>query len=675
MQLPLARQRQQLDSLIDAGLRCQQQGDYQAAAIWYERALALEPTNFDALQLLGLVRLQTGNLDGGIVLLQQSLAVEPRQIATLNNLAGALRSAGRPDAAIATYRRALEVDSSHALVLMNLGSALLEWGEAREAAGCFARALERDEKNPEIYYWIGHLYRRLGRPAEAAEQFRHALRLSPKLVKALEGLGIALDEAGDAVGALEALRAAEALAPTLALRVYRAYAALRLADWRDWQGDAAAVQTTVVPPDGAGDPLRIMSLPATPELLRSAAERFVAINMSSAVRARASGAVSMGTRSKERIRVAYLSPDFRNHAVGNIIAEVFELHDADRFEVFAYAWGPTDESPSRARIMAASEQFQDVSEASDRAVAEKLCADGIDIAVDLAGYTGHSRSLIFAARPAPIQVGWLGFPGTTGASYMDYFVADGFTVPPGAERHFTERVVRLPDTYLPYDRTRPVAEQRRRTDYELPPDALVLACFGQIRKINPLVFDVWMQILRAAPQAVLWLASDDPRVVSKLHREAEARGVSRERLVFASPAPDPAEYLARYRTIDLALDTFPYGSHSTAADALWAGCPLIAVAGETFASRVSGSVLRAAGFPELVASSLEEYRKLILAFVENPAGLAAIRARVESAQVGCALFDTPRFVAALEQAYLQMWSRHQRAEPPADFCIAATNQL
>jgi protein O-GlcNAc transferase len=668
MQMPeVPAGRIQIDALIDAGLRCQQVGDYSAAVDWYQQALALESNNFDALQLLGLVRLQTGNDDAGIELLERSLAIEPRQLGTLNNLAGVLRSKGRMADAIAAFRQALALDPTHPAVLTNLGSALFESGDFREAAACFAHALERDDRNPDIYCWVGHLYRRLGRPVEAARQFRYALQLSPQLEKVLAPLGAALDEAGDSVGALEALRAAESRSRALSSRVHRAYTALRLADWRDWVSDAAAVSVTDLPPGGAGEPGKLMSLPATPELLCKAAGQLVAQNVLPF-----SGVLPVASRAADparRIRVGYLSPDFRHHAVGNIIAEVFELREAARFEVFAYGWHTAD--GSRSRIMQACDHFEDVTDLSDRAVAEKLRADGIDIAIDLVGHTAYSRPLIFAAKPAPIQVSWLGYPGTTGASYMDYLVADAFTIPDGAEHDFSESVVRLPDTYLPYDRKRPVAQPRPRPEYGLPPDSIVLGCFGQIRKINPLTFDIWMEVLRETPRAVLWLASDHPSIVANLRREAEARGVSGQRILFAPPVPDPADHLARYRAMDLALDTFPYGSHSTAADAIWAGCPLLAVVGNTFVSRVSGSVVRAAGFPDLVAYDLLEYRELIRAFVGNPARIADTRARIETSRDHCALFDTPRFVRALEAAYLAMWMRYERGEPPAAFSVPA----
>jgi predicted O-linked N-acetylglucosamine transferase (SPINDLY family) len=462
-----------------------------------------------------------------------------------------------------------------------------------------------------------------------------------------------------------ALRSAEAIAQTLGARIYRCQLALKLSDWRDWDQDVAAITAPGVSLEAVGDPLRLMLLPTSAERLRSTAEKFVAHSLSKAGPLPPLPVRGLRPQSSERIRIGYLSPDFREHPVGGVLAEVFELHDTSRFEIFAYAWGPIDASSVRARIRGSCAQFLEVGALSDSALAQRLRDDRIDVAVDLAGHTLNSRPLALATRPAPVQVSWLGFPGTTGASYVDYVLADAFIVPSGAERNFTEQVIRLPATYLPFDRKREVASPRAREEYGLPHDALVLGCFGQIRKINPPVFDVWMRALQAVPQAILWLASEHPTVIANLRREAAARGVSPDRLVFASRVAHQADHLARYAVMDLALDTFPYGSHSTAAEALWAGCPLAAVAGDTFVSRVSGSVVRAAGFPELVASTLEEYGALILSLAQNRSELAALRIRVRNARDSSALFDTPRFVRGLEQAYAYACLRYQRGEPPA----------
>jgi protein O-GlcNAc transferase len=661
---------EQLEFLLEEGIRLQQNGDAVAATDCYQRVLTIDPTNYDALQLLGLGELQAGNLEAGIALLERSLASEPRQVGTLYNLGTALRNVGRPTQAITAFRRVLEFDPVHTLALISLSQVLLLGGDFRETAGLLARALKADERNPELYVCIGHLLRAVGRPKEAAANFRHALSLEPTLVNAFGALGIALFQAGDDSGALEALRSAEALVPSLNARVFRAHAALRLVEWQDWARDLATLAAVNFEHESIADPLRLMYLPVSGEELRQVAER-VCTGIAASARSLPSGSTASASTGKPRIRLAYLSPDFRNHAVGNIVAEVFALRDAARFEVFAYGWGPPDNGSTRERIKQACDEFHEVTSLTDYDLAQKLHADGIDIAIDLAGHTAFCRSALWASRAVALQVCWLGYPGTTGGRYMDYLISDHFTVPDGADKYYTEQVVRLPDTYLPYDRSRTVADPRSRAEYGLPEEATVLGCFGQVCKINPLVFDVWMAVLRAAPAAVLWLSDANQAATANLRREAEARGVAAGRLVFSSPIPNSAEHLARYRAMDLALDTFPYGSHSTAADVLWAGCPLVAVVGETFVSRVSGSVLRAAGFGELVAGSLPEYQNLIQALVQDAPRRNALRARLEQTRPQCRLFDMPRFVRALEHAYLAMWSRHERGETPAAFSVPA----
>jgi protein O-GlcNAc transferase len=497
--------------------------------------------------------------------------------------------------------------------------------------------------------------------------FRRALDLGVSGPDTRMLLGLALQNIGEHVQAHEQFAAAEKLSPTQALRGFRASAALPICRWDRFAEDAQALESE--PPNlerSPTEPMRALLFPLSATRQREFAARHAGYLLWTAqALQKANWTPPQRVAAAKQLRIAYLSPDFRDHAVGHLVGAVFAGHDRRRFEVHAYCWGPPDSSGTREQIAAYCDRFHAVEDLTDEALLARLREDGIDIAVDLAGYTAHSRAALFAARMAPLQVGWLGYPGTTGGGFLDYLVADEFIIPRAHEAHFTERIVRLPHSYLTYDPTRPIAAPLSRAEYGLPERAVVLAFLGQTRKINPLVFDPWMAVLREQPDAVLWLAGTYAPAMENLRREAEARGVSSERLIFAQFAPTRAEYLARYRVVDLTLDTFPYGSHTTAADALWAGCPLVAVAGETFASRVSGSIVRAAGLPELIAGSLEEYRILVLDLTRDAAQRERLRARLEALRATSPLFDPPRFVRALEHAYVTMWQRHERGEPPA----------
>lgn len=658
-----------IDLLIETGLQAQRSGDNSHAEQCYERVLALAPASFDALQLLGLLKLQTGQLTPGIALLEQAVAIDPRQICALNNLANSQREVGRMREAVHTYARALAVEPENVAVLTNLALTLLRLGEYRFAGRCIERAMAKEPDNPQLVLALGHLMQCTRRPKEAVMVFRRALELGISGADTRMLLGLALQNLGEHVQAHEQFAAAEQLTPTQALRGFRASAALPLCQWDRFAEDARALESEAPYLERSPtEPMRPLLFPISASRQREYAARHAGYLMWTA-QALQKGDWTPPPRqaTAKHLRIGYLSPDFRDHAVGHLVGAVFAGHDRRRFEVHGYCWGPPDSSGTRERIAAGCDRLHAVEELTDEALLARLREDGIDIAVDLAGYTAHSRAALFAARVAPLQVGWLGYPGTTGGSFIDYLVADEFIIPRAHEAHFSERIVRLPHSYLTYDPTRPVATPLSRAEYGLPEHAVVLACLGQTRKINPLVFDPWMAVLREQPDAVLWLAGAYAPAMENLRREAEARGVAGERLIFAQFAATRAEYLARYRVVDLTLDTFPYGSHTTAADALWAGCPLVAVTGETFASRVSGSILRAAGLPELVTGSLEEYRSLVLDLTRDAARRQRLRARLEALRTTSPLFDPDRFVRALEHAYTTMWQRYERREPPATF--------
>jgi predicted O-linked N-acetylglucosamine transferase (SPINDLY family) len=371
----------------------------------------------------------------------------------------------------------------------------------------------------------------------------------------------------------------------------------------------------------------------------------------------------------ERIRIAYLSPDFREHPVAYVIAGLIEHHDRDRFEVFGFSLGSDDGSPFRDRIMRGFERFFDVTGKSDADVAQVLRGEEIDIAVDLAAYTVGGRPRVFAMRPAPVQVNFLGFPGTTGSPAIDYIVADPVVIPADQRIHYSEKVVWLPDSYFPNDDKRAIASGTPSRQAEgLPEAAFVFGSFNNSYKITPEIFDVWMGLLRDVPGSVLWLKSSDGAVADNLRREALMRGIAAERLIFARRVPLD-EHLARHRLADLMLDTPLYNAHTTACDALWAGAPFLTLSGGTFAARAATSILLALDMPELVTTSMEMYVETALRLARTPAELAGIRTRIAANRTTAPLFDTALFTAHLESAYVQMTERHSRGEPPEAFAV------
>ena len=360
--------------------------------------------------------------------------------------------------------------------------------------------------------------------------------------------------------------------------------------------------------------------------------------------------VPVGSR---RLRIGYFSSDFQEHAAAYLVAEVLELHDRERFEIFAYSYGPADRSPMRERLRQACEHFVDIAWDPDDLVVDRIRGDELDVLVDLKGYTVGARTAVLAQRPCPVQINWLGYPGTMGAGFMDYLIADGYIIPAGQEAAYAERVLRLPHCYQPNDRKRPSAEPLARAQYGLPDAGFVFCCFNQAVKITPEMFACWMRVLHRVPLSVLWLAEDNRHATRNLTEAAQEHGIAPERLVF-SPRLPYAQHLARYRVADLALDTFPYTSHTTASDGLWSECPLVALCGETFAARVSGSILTACGLPELITHSLPEFEDLACRLASDPDFMSHIRARLASAKAGAPLFDSTAFARDLERLYLDI---------------------
>jgi predicted O-linked N-acetylglucosamine transferase (SPINDLY family) len=379
------------------------------------------------------------------------------------------------------------------------------------------------------------------------------------------------------------------------------------------------------------------------------------------------------THRHDRIRVAYLSPDLREHAVGFLTAGLFEAHDKSRFELTAISF--KDEATDIARrIKNSFERFIDVGAKSDQETVELMRQLQIDIAVDLCGYTEGCRINIFSRRAAPVQVNYLGYPGTLGAGYMDYLIADRTVIPAEHFGFYAEKVVWLPDTYQANDSKRCIAERTpTRAECGLPEKGFVYCSFVNSYKIMSDMFDIWMRLLKAVDGSVLWLLADNPAAADALRKQAEQRGVEGTRLVFAPRAPN-ADHLARQRLADLLLDTLPYGSHTTASDALWAGLPVLAVLGATFAGRVAASLLKAAGLPEMIASDLAQYETMARQFGQNPSSLVPIKTKLKDTRDTCALFDTQRYARHLEDAYATMWERAQRGDAPASFVVGTRDR-
>ncbi len=540
---------------------------------------------------------------------------------------------------------------------------------------CFQRALQIDPNRLEAINNLGQVsYEQMGPEAltEAIGHYRQALRINPEYLPSLYNLGIALRECGELDEAADCYRKCLSLNPYdhgalgMALVVH--------AQSCNWEAARKVLGT--IRDRFAEDanfsviPFPLLAASDSPALHREAARRHV---RTSIVAPKMKTAIRTKTGSG-KIRVAYLSHDFRQHATSILMAELFELHDRNRFEIVGFSYGPDDESAMRRRVSAAFDRFIDARDRSDSEVAALLATLEVDIAVDLKGHTQYGRPAILSSHPCPIQVNYLGYPGTMAADFIDYIVGDNIVTPLEHQVHYSEKIVQLPDCYQVNDSKRVISPHiPGRAECGLPERGFVFCCFNNSYKITAEVFDVWMRLLGLVEGSVLWLLDDNRSARENLTREAAARGIDPARLVFARRTL-PEHHLARHRLADLFLDSFPYNAHTTASDALWAGLPVVTWLGTTFAGRVAASLLNAMGLPALVARSLEEYEALAMKLATDAGLLAEVTATLVRNRDHYPLFDTDRFRRHIETAYVMMWERYQRGEPPESFAVAAIAQ-
>ena len=663
-------------NLANALLR---QGEFARALDSCDRALALRPDYVEARNNKSNALLRLNRPGEALEEIERALQLNPQHATLHNNRGNALRDLGRPEEALASYERAAQLSPADAEIAHNLawahghrGRVLYKLRRMGEALESFQRALELDPAFVEALSGASSALRELRRYAEALEAADRCLSLDPRSLEALSNRARVLLALQRLQEAAEGFARLLQVAPeggaqynyTLGMLLH---ARLSCCDWRDYQSIAAAVEAGVRAGKRVTLPSLLLATCDSPELHLRCARLFVESNWARIVPA----AWSAPNHQQQKIRLAYVSADFRDHPVAQLMAQLWETHDRERFETFAISLRPADDSALGRRVRDAFHEFMDVSAASDDEVCALLRKREIDIAVDLGGYTDGFRAGIFARRAAPVQVNYLGYPGTLAAAYYDYLIADETIIPPADRSFYTEKIVYLPDCYQPNGdrRTQPLERLGSRADHGLPPSAFVFCCFNTPHKILPESFRLWMRLLRRIEGSVLWLSDRGDAVARNLRSEAHNHGIAPGRLVFAPRLSDLREHLSRYALADLFLDTLPFNAHTTASDALAAGLPVLTCMGKAFAGRVAASLLCAAGLPELVTSTLEEYESLAQRLATEPARLAELRARLARNRQTHPVFDPERFRGHLESAYVSMWQRSKQGEAPASFAV------
>lgn len=638
---------------------------YREALAGYDKALAAGPRLPTVVSNRGNTLRALKRLDEALACQDEALAAAPHDGIIWCNKGVVLREMERLDEALACYDRAMALLPEHPVVLTNRGNVLQRLDRFDEALAAHDRALAIWPNYASAHSNRATALHALQRIPEAIDAYRQALALEPDVEETLSNLGNLLSLNGRQDEAKLIFERLVEVAPEhdFALGLFF-NARLAACDWRDYEhhvttlGEAVARDRNVVLPFDA------LTWMLDPQVELDLATSFVARHCP------AQPPIWRGEYHRhDRLRIAYVGHDFHEHVTPQLMAGVFEAHDRSRFETFAFSMGAPRGDAMERRLRCAFEHFLDLSEAGSLAAARLMREHEIDIAIDLKGHTHASGSAFLAHRPAPIQANYLAYPGTTGAPYIDYLLADEFIVPETHRQFYSEQIVYLPVTYQPNDDRRgPAGEPPTRAEAGLPEQGFVFCSFNKAAKINPAMFDVWMRLLRVVPGSVLWLLMASPAVRDNLRQEAAARGVDPARLVFAPLVP-PARHLARQQLADLFLDCFPFNAHTTASDALWAGLPLLTCAGQNFASRVAGSVLRTAGLPELVTHSLTEYEAVARDLALQPGRLDTLKDRLRRSRAGNPLFDTRRFTRELEQAFLLMQERHERGLAPAHIMV------
>jgi len=648
------------------GMVAARRGRFEEADQLLSEAIRINPESAEAYSNHGNVQRAQGHPSEALESYERALALKPAFVHALNNRGSALKDLGRFDEGLESFDRALALKPDFAIAHYNRGAALSALKRHEEALASYDRALALKRDFAEALNNRGAALSALKRNEEALASYDRALALRPAFAEALQNRGATLVYLGRHEAARKALEQALKLSPDLPFaKGTLLHSRMHCCDWRTYEDESKRVIADVRAGNRACEPFMFLAISDSPNDQLRCSRTWVRDQCPPS----ASAAWTGKRYRHDRIRVAYVSSDFRAHALGHLTAALFEQHDRERFEMIAVSLGADDHSAMRSRLKGAFDRFIDVRQHSDREVVKLMRGMEIDIAVDVNGFTTGARPGIFSLRPAPIQVNYLGYPGTIGANHIDYVIADEVVIPREHEAFYTEKVVYLPDTYQVNDSRRKIADRTpTRVEVGLPERGFAFCSFNNNYKITPQIFDAWMLLLRQVEGSVLWLLEGNATAQRNLRQEAALRSIDPNRLIFARRIA-PEDHLARHRLADLFLDTLPYNAHTTTSDALWAGLPVLTCMGTTFPGRVAASLLHAIGLPELITHSLDEYESLALRLASDPTWLGEIRQKVARNRVGWPLFGTDRFRQHIEAAYLEMWERHQQGEPPASFAV------
>lgn len=653
---------------IQLGFISLQQGQPLVAEKHFKKVLEFNPNQVDALNLMGIINAQTKNFEDAITYITRAIDINPKNASSYYNRGLALQELGKIEEALQEFKKALSLNPKYTNAFNSEGNAYLDLKEIGSAIASYKCAVALDPRYADAWNNLGNAYSYGKNLEEALICYEKAVSIYPDFADAWVNSASAwyeLKEIEKAVHNYQKAVKMRADIPYL-LGDYL-HAKLQGCDWSNLNQATLQLQEQISGQLPVTEPFVTLGLLDNPALHQQVAQIYVNTRFP---KSDILGPLADYEKS-DKIRIGYYSADFRNHATSYLVAEMLEKHDKDNFDVYAFNLHPGQPDDTTERIVSAVTQMIDLSGKSDKSAAQLSRALKIDIAVDLGGHTADSRTGIFAARCAPIQVSYLGFPGTLGAPYYDYVLADRNVIPLDQSAYYTEQLAHLPHCYQVNDSKRKISDRIfSRSECGLPPQAFVFCCFNNGYKILPPTFDGWMRILHAVEGSVLWLLDHNDLGTRNLKNEAQARGIDPGRLIFA-PRMQLPDHLARHRLADLFIDTLPYNAHTTASDALWAGLPLLTCMGKSFAARVAGSLLIAMDLPELITHTQADFEAKAIEYARDPTALNAVKSKLLKNLATSPLFNAELFTLHLEQAYRIMYTRQQEGLPAEHFAVDA----
>lgn len=641
------------------------QGNWHGAELCYAKRCVLQPQSATGQYNWGIALQELGRDSAAIEAFERALLLNPHYAVAYFGLGLSYQRIEAFESAQLAFECAVAIDGSNTEFQIEQARTLIKAGNFREASAALDEFLEKFPEAPEALNLSGIALKNLRRPQDALAAYDRAITARPHFAEALNNRGNLRLLARQFSLALEDFDQALALNPHMDwLSGTRLYAAMHVYEWKGFEEHMAALRADLAQQRRVIQPLALQCLADEPELQQQAARLWT----STTCPVKAGLAAEPVSASEGKIRVAYISRDFRSHPVSFLMAEVFELHDRDQFEIIALNYGPKGNDATQERLRLAFDSFLDVEHLQDREIAELSRSLSVDIAVDLTGLTEGARSALFSWRAAPVQISYIGYLGTAGSALYDYLIADPTLIPEATRPFYDEHLIFLP-SYQANDRQRPRPPlNATRSELGLPETGFVYCCFNNPCKITPEVFSKWAAILKQVPASVMWVLDEDERAAANLRRHGESLGIAAHRIVFAKRTHRDA-YLASLNAADLFLDTLPYNAGATASDALWMGLPVLTQIGRSFAGRVAASLLNATGLPELIAHNAADYIQTAVRLAQQPEALARIKQSLQKSRLACALFDTPRFTRTLEIAYREAHRVRLSGEARKDIVI------